>query len=69
MAGRIQAADDFAAINARMVYLRYERTGCNARKGVPVTECWCMTASQEGKPVPCPAPAPAPAPDGWDYCC
>jgi hypothetical protein len=65
MAGR--AADDFAAIRATTMRLKFERFGCNVRKGLPSAECWCWHAGVSGETLPCPPPPEAETTD--PYCC
>jgi hypothetical protein len=46
MAGR--AADDFAAIRAATMRLKFERFGCNVRKGLSPSDCWCYHGAADG---------------------
>ena len=41
--------DDFAAVRAGMMRLKFERLGCNARKMMPTSECWCYKAGPNGE--------------------
>jgi hypothetical protein len=61
-----KAADDFAAIRATTMRLKFERFGCNVRKGLPSVECWCYRAAADGSTLPCPAPTETTASD--PYC-
>lgn len=54
------AADDFAAIRATTMRLKFERFGCNVRKGLPSADCWCFHAAVDGSTPPCPAPTETP---------
>lgn len=54
------AANDFVAIRAAILRLKFERFGCNLRKSLPSTECWCYKAGPKGQTLPCPPP------EGWD---
>jgi hypothetical protein len=53
------AANDFVAIRAAILRLKYERFGCNLRKNLPSADCWCWKAGPQGQTLPCP-------PEGWD---
>lgn len=53
-------ANDFVAIRAGLFRLKFERLGCNARKSLPTSECWCWHAGADGQTLPCPPP------EGWD---
>jgi hypothetical protein len=58
-----RAADDFAAIRAVMMRLKFERHGCNLRKGLISTQCWCYRAGPQGETLPCPPPPESDRPD------
>jgi hypothetical protein len=61
------AANDFAAIRATLMRLKFERHGCNLRKGLKAMECWCYHAGSNGTTLPCPPPPEVVA--EYDYCC
>jgi hypothetical protein len=54
-----RAADDFAVIRAATMRLKFERQGCNLRKGLPSCDCWCYRGGPTGETLPCPAPPEA----------
>jgi hypothetical protein len=62
-----RAADDFAAIRATTMRLKFERFGCNVRKGLSHRDCWCYQAAVDGRTLPCPPPPETEATEA--YCC
>ncbi len=61
-----RAADDFAAIRATTMRLKFERFGCNVRKGLSSADCWCYRGGAQGETLPCPPPETATT---EAYCC
>jgi hypothetical protein len=59
-------ANDFSIIRAVMIQLRFERLGCNARKSLPIGECWCFHAGPNGESIGCQASIEA---DQANHCC
>ncbi len=60
-------ANDFAAIRTAMLRIKGERLGCNLRKGLLSSECWCYHAGPNGDTLPCPPPESAAAELGWRF--